>query len=231
MQYQSRWSRPRTVASPPHLRQEPGLLRQNPYRGAIQSSRPRSVAATWSLNQPFPLPNDIIAAHRGFLRRAPIASSEANPSMEVSTGYAHAEYVHCRMNVDFQPERRLQTIIVDIGNIITTADTGMILNMLPNVQIKRRAIPMPLTIAGTTWQSRQFVVISLYIPVIDAYGNNVIIKLNPREVNMVDGFAVGLLLGVDVMVPEGIHPLLSEQRAFLRHCGASAPIQVYTPGS
>ena len=160
-----------------------------------------------------------------------IIESNTDSATDVGTGQAFRNYRYCRIGLKMSPEAQETKICADSGCGITLADRQFITNTIPNVAIRKMATPAEVSgLGGVKHQTADYVIASLFFDGVDEQGKPVIAKTAPRELHLVEGLGAKVLLGVDIMHPEGIDLLASRKTAHISSCKVDIPIEVFAKG-
>ena len=105
-------------------------------------------------------------------------------------------------------------VCLDTGCTMSLIDRQFLLEQCPGVTIYDMASPMEVRgIGSASHNASQFVLVSIYL-----LGRDRKIALIEREVHIVDNLKVNLLVGMDILAPEGILIDLENRLATIRSC-------------
>ena len=116
-------------------------------------------------------------------------------------------------------------ICLDTGCTMSLVDRNFLLSNCPNIKISTMATPMEVRgIGSASHAANQYALVDFCLP-----GNDGRIAYFQREVHLVDNLKANLLLGIDILAPEGIVMDLSAKIAVVKSCDSVViPLSVET---
>ena len=160
-----------------------------------------------------------------------IIESKENSANEIGIGQAYRKYRYARLNIKMTSDAELQKCCADTGCGITLGDRDFIKNELPDAEIRKMATLVEVSGIGIDkHRTDEYIIAPILIPGKIANGSSAIAKLAPREIHIVDNLRANILIGMDIMTPEGIDILASKRVVHITSCGLEAPIEVLSTG-
>ena len=161
-----------------------------------------------------------------------IIESKVDSTKEIGTGNAFRKYRYARVDVKFTPSGPETTVCVDTGCGVSLIDQSLVAKALPETRIHTMASPLEVSgIGSDKHRTDQYVVSPIYLPGKDKDGQDRIAKTAPRELHIVTGLRAGMLIGMDIMNPEGVDIINSKQVAWINSCQLEIPVQVHSKGA
>lgn len=160
-----------------------------------------------------------------------IITSDVDSTKDVGSGQAFRKYRYARIKIQLSPEQSPAEVCADSGCSVTLIERTFLKEHLPKVEL--RINPAPLEVSGIgsdKHRATEYFINPLFIPGKDLSGTEALAKTAPREIHVVDGLRAGMLLGSDIMTPEGIDLLISRQVAVINSCKMEAPIETKAKG-
>jgi hypothetical protein len=146
----------------------------------------------------------------------PIVASKAS-KRKVGTGYAFRDYSYCEVRYQLSPTSSSESWgCADTGSGMSLVDES-VLQSLPEAIDKTRKVKSPVHIKGVgdeMYLSQESVVLDVFLPDIT---NSCLAKIT-REFHVVKDMTCGLLLGNDIIEPEGIVMDLAKKRMRISSC-------------
>ena len=122
------------------------------------------------------------------------------------------------------------TVCLDTGCGVTLVDKAWLLSHLPHQKISTMSTPLNVRGIGTSkHKSAQFAALSLYFPGEDETGQRVYASIK-CELHLVNGLRANIMVGNDILSPEGFVININKNRAFIGSCGVTIPINVKQRG-
>ena len=150
---------------------------------------------------------------------------------DVGTGHAFRNYHYAMAMAKLAKKCVLENICLDTGCSVSLADRAWIKECLPDVEIRKMASPITVRGLGSSrHQTDEYVILSIYLPGKTKDGQEVTAKTAPREIHLVDELKAKMLVGMDIMKPEGIDILSSRSVASISSCKVHVPIELKPKG-
>ncbi len=161
-----------------------------------------------------------------------IVDSTADSSRDIGTGQAYRHWRYARVEIQLTPRGTKSLVCADSGTSMTMLDKKLKDEAIPGATVRRMAVPARVRgIGNDVHETDEYIVQEIYFPGgKDKDGNKVTAKTARREIHLVDGLGAGMLIGNDVLVPEGIDLLFSKRVAQLGSCGVEVPMEVHAKG-
>ena len=122
------------------------------------------------------------------------------------------------------------TACLDTGCGVTLIDKAWLLSHLPHQKLSTMSTPLNVRGIGTSkYESAQFATISLYFPGEDQAGQRVYTSIK-CELHLVDGLRANILVGNDILSPEGFAINVSKNCTFIGSCGVTITINAKRRG-
>ena len=178
------------------------------------------------------VPNDVSAYPVTPEEENTIVESSVDSGKEIDTGNAFRKYRYARVDFKLTPTGPLTTVCIDTGCGVTLIDEMLVTKALPDARIHTMALPLEVSgIGSDKHRTDRYILAPLYLPGKDTDGKPATAKMATRELHVVTGLRAGMLIGMDIMTPEGIDLINSKQRAWIDSCKLEFPIQTYSKGS
>ncbi len=163
-----------------------------------------------------------------------IIGSNADSSMEVGSGHAYRSWRYAQLDVQLDPSKGkdTHTVCADSGTSMTMMDRKLKEKDLPQAHVHTMAFPARVRgIGNDVHETSEYIIQEIFFPRgKDKEGRPATARTALREIHLVDGLAAGMLIGNDVLVPEGIDLLFSKRVASIGSCGVEVPIEVRSKG-
>ncbi len=122
-------------------------------------------------------------------------------------------------------------VCIDSGFGVSPIDEVIINQFLPDTPTRTMAAPIEVSgIGSDCHQTDRYVITPLYIPGKDNNGDVSTDSTAPRELHIVKGLRAGMLIGNNIITPERIDLLASQQVAQIGSCKVKAPIKTLNRG-
>jgi hypothetical protein len=160
-----------------------------------------------------------------FRTYVPICRPIPNDSAALGTGYAFRGYNFAEIAILASPTQPPEFVSADSGCRMSCVDETWFKENYPDSHVASMNIPIKVRgIGSTVYPSRQYSVAKIYIPA-KKEGLDILVELL-GEFHFVQGLGCHMLLGNDIMVPNGIILDLAEKKLKIPSCGASAEIRI-----
>ncbi len=163
-----------------------------------------------------------------------IIGSNADSSMKVGSGHAYRSWRYAQLDVQLDPSKGKDTYTVcaDSGTSMTMMDRKLKEKDLPQAHIHTMAFPARVRgIGNNVYKTSEYIIQEIFfLRGKDKEGRPATARTALRKIYLVDGLAAGMLIGNDVLVPEGIDLLFSKRVASIGSCGVEIPIEVRSKG-
>ena len=160
------------------------------------------------------------------LNQAEVILSTSTDKYREGYAFQGYRYVTCKARLGRLDGEEAE-IAVDTGCTMSIADRAFIEKHCPDAEVK--TVPTTVRVRGIGKDKQaasQYVNITIYLP-----GNGGIARLQ-REVHIIDMLKAGLLLGLDILKPEGIIVDPSREAMTIQSCNSLiVPIQVHSRDS
>ena len=132
------------------------------------------------------------------------------------------------MIVQLAPNSEKSLVCTDSGTSMTIIDRKIKDVSIPDVYIHTIAVHTRVRgIGNDIYEISEYIIYEIYLPnSTDKDSKIVIAKTAIREIYLVDSLAAGILIGNDVLVPEGINLLFSKKVAHIRSYRVDVSIEV-----
>ena len=162
----------------------------------------------------------------------PIIESNADSSKDIGTGQAYRGWRYAQVKTQLKPDGVVNMVCADSGTSITMMDRKLKERDLPDAHTHLMAVPARVRgIGNDIHETNEYIIHEIYLPDgKDTDGRVVTAKTARREIHLVDGLAAGMLLGNDILVPEGIDLLFLKGTAHIDSCDVDIPIEVRSKG-
>lgn len=133
--------------------------------------------------------------------------------------------------IQFFPSASTSTsVCLDTGCGSTLADKDWIMSQIPRSEIKSMANPLHVRgIGAATHLSKDYIHVPFYFPGTNNDGKPVLAEIR-REVHLVEGLKAKMLVGNDILVPEGFVLDLSNKAATISSCDTKIRISLKPRG-
>ena len=150
---------------------------------------------------------------------------------DVGTGHAFRNYHYAMAMAKLAKKCVLESICLDTGCSVSLADRAWIKECMPDIEIRKMASPITVRGLGSArHQTDEYVILPIYFPGKTKDGQEVTAKTAPREIHLVDELKAKMLVGMDIMKPEGIDVLSSRSVASISSCKVDVPIELKPKG-
>lgn len=196
---------------------------QKPSRGAATKSR--STAAPPGTEQPAPGRNSGAPNHA---IKLPIIHSNQPPSNEPAAGWRRWQYA--KAYARFDPFGADHDVTPDTGASCCLVDRAFIKTHIPNATIQRGKTTRVKGIGDDWYDSSEYITITLYFRAHLPNGSEVLAAV-PMSLRIVNGLEANVLIGMDVLGPEGAILNMKTKQMILPRCqNACVPMRI-TPRS
>ena len=149
---------------------------------------------------------------------------------DIGTGFGFRGYNYAMVKVRLTPESEDEDICLDSGCGASLIDRAWLKASLPNETVSKMASPLRVRGVGPLGQeSHDYVAIPCYLPATHDSGEKVLICFQ-REFHIVDDLRAKMLIGNDIIAPEGIVIDVAEKTARIRSCNATVAIEARQRG-
>ena len=153
-----------------------------------------------------------------------VVESNATDRTNIGTGLAFRGWNYAHIPVRLLPTATDEEVCIDTGCGVTLAEKPWLLSLLPNVSIRRMSKSLRVKGLGSAMHDTdQYVLTPMLIPGIKEDGTRVLCRIL-REIHLVDNLKARMLIGNDIVGPEGIVLDVSKSKAFIGSCGVTADI-------
>ena len=141
-----------------------------------------------------------------------VVKSNSTDLQKDGYGFRGWHYVTAMARLD--PARPATAVCLDTGCTMSLIDRAFLMEEAPAVRIQQMASPIPVRgISSTVHQCSEYAIVDLFLP-----GKDGRIAKITREVHLVDTLKAKLLIGVDILAPEGIVTDLPRRVAVINSC-------------
>lgn len=181
-------------------------MRSEPSRTAFTGKRPTQVGPV--------VPSSIAA---------PVVSSSSRQSL--GNGFAYRSFRYCTCAASLSLTAPCAPITPDSGNTMTLIDRKFLTEQCPNMTIRSMSRPIGIRGVGKNFSSsNEFAVVSVFLPGKLQDGSPAVAKVI-CEAHIIDNLPANILLGSDVMKPQGMDVLYSRDAMTIAACkGIEVPI-------
>ncbi len=155
-----------------------------------------------------------------------IIDSDSGSAKDISTGQAFRKYRYTQVNIKLAATGKVIVVCIDSGCEVSLIDEAIMNQFLPDTPIRTMAAPIEVSgIGSDRHQTDRYVIAPLYIPGKDNNGDDDTARTAPQELHIVNGLPTGILIGNDIITPERIDLLVSQQVTQIRSCKVKATIE------
>ncbi len=160
-----------------------------------------------------------------------IVDSDSDSAKDIGLGQAFRKYRYARVNINLTAISKVIIVCMDSGCWVSLIDEANINQFLPDTPIRAMAAPIEVSDIGSNRdQTDGYVIAPLYIPGKDDNGDDATARTAPQELHIVKGLRAGMLIGNDIITPESIDLLTSQQVAQIGSCKVKASIETLNRG-
>ena len=153
-----------------------------------------------------------------------IVESSATDCTNIGKSLAFHGWNYAHVAIRLFPKTIDIEVCIDTGCGITLADRTWLLSLLPEVLICRMSKSLRVKGLGSAMHDTdQYVLTPMFISGIKGNGVNMLCRIL-REIHLVDNLKAHMLIGNDIVGPEGIVLDVSKSKAFIGSCNATANI-------
>ena len=151
--------------------------------------------------------------------------------LQLGDGNGFRNWSYLEAVIQFFPSATTSTsVCLDTDCGFTLADKDWILSQVPCSEIKSMDNPLHVRGIGTaTHLSKDFIHVPFYFPGMDNNGKPVLAEIR-REVHLIEGLKAKMLVGNDILVPEGFILDLSNKEATISSCDTKIQISMKPQG-
>ena len=150
---------------------------------------------------------------------------------DVGTGHAFRNYHYAMAMAKLAQKCVLENICLDTGCSVSLIDRAWLKECLPEATIRKMASPITVRGLGSAkHQTDEYVILPIYFPGKSKDGTDITAKTAPREIHLVDELKAKMLVGMDIMKPEGIDILTSRSSASISSCKVEVPVELKPKG-
>ena len=154
-----------------------------------------------------------------------VVKSTVNSSLDTGSGFGFRNWHYVTAGIKLSENGATEQVCLDTGCSLTLIDRAFLMEHLPGIKIRTMAVPINVRgIGSDKHATAEYVILPIYLP-----GES---KEGPadaffeREAHIVEGLKAKMLLGVDIMGPEGIDVSISKRKAYINSCKVEIPIRV-----
>ena len=152
-----------------------------------------------------------------------IIKSQASGA-ELGNGFAFRNWTYAMIAAKLDPEKDEEEVCADTGCGVSLIDREWLGEQCPNGSISKMASPLRVRGVGSSHhETAEFVTQHIYLPAIDEKRNPILACLY-RELHIVDNLRAKMLIGNDIIGPEGIVIDVANKQARIGSCNATATI-------
>ena len=160
-----------------------------------------------------------------------IIESDSDSSKDIGTGQSFRKWRYARCDTMLRPDAQAQKICADTGCGVTLADREFIKEALPGAEFRHMATAIEVSgIGSDKHQTKEYLISPIFFPSKTTNGKDVLAKTAPREIHVVDGLRAGMLLGMDIMTPERMDLMLSQNKMKIGSCNVETLIETRSHG-
>ena len=158
----------------------------------------------------------------------PVIESTA-PSTDLGSGFAFRGWNFAEVNVKISPNADTTAVCLDTGCGVTLIDRQWLADLLPDLAIKRMSSPLRVRGVGTSkHETNEFAIVPVFLP--GKKDGKQVLACIRREVHIVDDLRVKMLIGNDVIGPEGIVVDIANETARIGSCNTDIKINACQRG-
>ena len=141
-----------------------------------------------------------------------------------ANGYGFQGWRYATVDTRFSQTEPLASICLDTSCTASLVDRAFLANHALNAPVRHMISPMKVCgLSSTSHSVNEYVQLDIYLP---SHGRTAIIR---REIHIVDSLKANMLVSTDILVPEKIDVLLSQQKAVIGSCQSmEIPVHVIT---
>ena len=152
-----------------------------------------------------------------------IVNSQASGA-ELGNGFAFRSWTYAMIPAKLDPEKIEEDVCADTGCGVSLIDREWRTQQAPETAISKMATPLRVRGVGSSHhETSEFVTQHIYLPAIDDQGNPILACFY-RELHIVDNLRAKMLIGNDIIGPEGIVIDIANKQARIGSCNATASI-------
>ncbi len=159
----------------------------------------------------------------------PILESTVDSSKDIGTGFGFRGWTYAKALIALSIKGNEAQVCLDTGCSVTLADRSFIKIHGAHYTIRRMATPLNVRGLGTNkHETSEYIIASIYFAGKNPQGKPVrgVIR---REVHLVDNLKANMLIGNDILGPEGISIDGANSKATIASCqGMTIPIEIRT---
>ena len=159
-----------------------------------------------------------------------VVTSTAKP--DKGDGYDFRNWKYATVKATIAYQAAMSDVCIDTGCTMSLIDRQWLLKLLPTAVIQRTQTSVKVRgIEDREHDSSEYTTIDLYIPgSSNTAGEPSIVQIK-REVHIVDHLRARMLIGADILGPEGMVPDLQNRRLLIGSCKMTVPITCIPPKS
>lgn len=153
-----------------------------------------------------------------------VVESNAIDRTNIGTGLVFRGWNYAHIPVRLLSTVTDEEVCIDTGCGVILAEKPWLLSLFPNVSIRRMSKSLRVKGLGSTMHDTdQYVLTPMLISGIKEDGIRVLCRIL-REIHLIDNLKARMLIGNDIVGPEGIVLDVSKSKAFIGSCGVTADI-------
>ena len=204
----------------------PTVIKKDVRNHTESAARTKEPTAYFQLTY---MPNDELQQQRIADSTATTCSSvvSSNADGMKGDGYGFKDWHYATIEVKFAISGDLHTICLDTGCTMSLIDRAFLAKEIPRAIIQKMASPISVRgIGSTDHKTNEYVLLDFYI----LHKDNRTAHLR-RELHVVEELHANILIGIDIMGPEGIVLDVNSKTAIIKSCDEITTQLTVTPRS
>jgi hypothetical protein len=147
------------------------------------------------------------------------------PPLGIGTGFGYKGHTYMTCSVSLSKAASAERVCMDTGCRVTLVNDDFLRRQAPEIQ--RRTIATPVTVGGISENKHttdQYAIITIPMLRVDQETREPAITLITRELHVVKNLQANMLVGTDIITPEQMDVLLSQNVVSIGSCGVDVPV-------
>ena len=151
------------------------------------------------------------------------------PNQETRNGFGFRSWTYAMISVALDPSQKEDEVCVDSGTVVSLVDRAWALSKT-SVAISKMAKPLRVRGFGSAiHKTSEYILHEIYFPGIDESGERVLAYVC-RELHLVDDLRAKMLIGNNIIGPEGIVIDVANKKAYVASCGVTVRVSARLRG-
>ena len=157
-----------------------------------------------------------------------IIRSNVDSSADIGTGYGFRGWNYAKAKASLAVAAVPEDVCLDTGASVSLMDRNFFKAQAPNTPIRTMASPLQVRGLGTNrHESWEYAICDIHMP--GTKDGQKVTSLFRREVHLVDNLKANMLLGNDIIGPEGFAIDMAKRHAVISSTGITIPLEVRSP--